>query len=198
MTAEQPLQAHTINEVMYYLSVTPCRACGKGPLVPAPRHPSFTPGEPFELVGECSRCGESHAMRFICDRSPAEDWPDSERINPTDEPSRIVGLAQWLSLFYTLVEHATGQGPVASRRTGLHAALCIEEALKFYDADDEMPPPQAFLSAKGRDAFEHQPEKFSQSHLRAMRDKLPSLQTITRRIERDVNPPKKKWWQFWR
>jgi hypothetical protein len=198
MTPEQSRPAYTINEVMYFLSVTPCHACGKGPLVPARRHPEFTPGEPFELPGQCSQCGGVVSFTFTVDLPLDREWPDSEFINPSDEPSRIIGLAQWLSLFYTLVEHAAGQGPQGSRRTGLHAALCIEEALKFYDADDEMPPPEAFLSGTGRDAFQRQPEKFSQSRLRAMRDKLPGLHTITRRIERDVNPPEKKWWQFWR
>jgi hypothetical protein len=198
MQPEGSLDAHTINEAMYYLSVTPCRQCGKGPLVPAERHPSFVPGEPFELVGRCSQCGHDHCFRFTVGLPASSDWPESEYVNPTDEPSEIIGLAQWLSLFYTLVEHAAGQGPSASRRAGLHAALCIEEALKFYDPDDEMPPPEAFLSEKGLEAFQRQPEKFTQSRLRARRDKLPSLQRITGRIERDVNPPTRKWWQFWR
>ncbi|MFP4054185.1 MAG: hypothetical protein ACLFV7_10025 [Phycisphaerae bacterium] len=195
---DEPLHAHTLNEAMYYLTVTPCHACGKGPLVPAQRHPDYEPDDPFAVEGVCSQCGAKKSFRFVCDRSPARAWPESEYINPTDEPSRMIGLAQWLSLFYTLIEHATAQGPVASRRTGLHAALCLEEAMKFYDPDDELPDESAFLTEKGRQAFHDQPEKFAQTRLRGMRDKLPSLDSMTRRVAKDIAPPRKRWWEFWK
>ncbi len=198
---DQPLKAHSIREVEYYWKVTPCRNCGKGPLVPEDLPPSTQPGEIVDVSARCPSCSQTSAETFTCEHPQGESWPASEQINPTPHPSRLLGLSQWLSLFYALLEQAYhADESEDTRRIGLQAALCLEEALKFYpDDDDELPPASAMYTQAGRDALADQPGKFARQKLQAMRDRLPSVSAMTRRVARDHSPPApRRWWQFWK
>ena len=139
----EPLQAHSVNEARYYLKVTPCPACGKGPWE-VDEQPSDG-GEGAAFNGHCRHCGAKQEFRFRCAKGRG-DTGDDEVINPTDEPSTLVDLRQWLSLFYALIEAATREpSRPEARRIGYRAALCLAEALKFY-GDDELPPESAFFT----------------------------------------------------
>lgn len=194
---QAPLIAHTVNEVRFYMMVCPCAHCRKGPWVAA----EF--GQPDEhrrmtLKARCKNCSTEATFEFAVQHSTYRLGSQSETINPTDKPSQLVDLAQWLSLFYMLVESAAAKDqPEISRRASYQAALCLAEALKFY-GDDELPPPSAFFSDDSRRAFEQHPEKFARQRLRDMQAKLPALPSMARRIDRDDWVATKKWWQFWR
>jgi hypothetical protein len=187
----EPLQAHSVNEARYYLRVTPCPSCGKGPWVlDAPT----ADGDEAAFKGRCSHCETEQEFRFRCGPS---DAGDDETINPTDRSSEIVDLAQWISLFYALIESAARtQSRPEARRLGYRAALCLAEALKFY-GDDELPPASAFFTDATAEAFREHPERFARQRLRDMRSKLPSMGTMARRVRSDEKP-RRRWWQFWR
>lgn len=193
-----PLPAHTVNEALYYLRASACPACGGGPQrvlgSPAP-----AAGEAFTLDTECAHCGARHAHGFVCEHAVPDAGPEAERINPTDEPSRVVDLAQWVGLFYLLIEHASNETSRAgARRTGYRAALCLAEALKFY-GDDELPPESAFFSDETRECFRQRPQSFTKQTLRDRQSKLPALGAMAARITEDEDRRRQsKWWQFWR
>ena len=196
---DKPLEAHSLNEIGYYLMVRPCHNCGKGPLVAddAPQAPNADRSVLVEV--RCTACDHTELLRFVCDHDvPATGGSDSQAINPTGSPSCIIDLGQWLSLFYLLVESAAAKPAAAEvRRVGYEAALCLVEALKFY-GDDELPPESAFFLDQSREAYAAHPEKFARQKLRDMRSKLPALPVMAKRVGRDHQAGRKKWWQFWR
>ena len=143
-------------------------------------------------------CGSEQTFRFLCESDPPESGPDQERINPTDRPSRIVDLAQWLSLFYMLAESAASKrDKTATRQAGFAAALCLAEALKFY-GDNELPPVSAFFGSNSMAAFHEHPANFARQKLRDMQARLPALNTMAEHIEKDRHARRKRWWQFWK
>ena len=195
---DSPLEVRTCNEGRYYLMVTACDACREG--VWEMDVTETSPGAQGLVVAEahCTDCGRIRTFSFRCEAdSLQQDEPD-ERINPTDQPSRIVDLAQWLGLFHMLLEQAASAADKAvTRRSGYRAALCLAEALKFY-GDDELPDASALFTDQTLATFREHPEKFARRRLRAMQAKLPALPEMVRRIACDAQAAKKRWWQFWR
>ena len=195
---EAALHTHTFNEVKYYLMATPCSACGKGPRTVDATGPPGKAGEPIIVQIHCRSCNRQQGITFCYDHEPPAEEVSAECINPTDEPSRIIDLSQWLGLFYMLAESAWQRDSAPSmRRVDFQAALCLAEALKFY-GDDELPPASAFSTAEGIAAFRDHPEKFARQKLRDMQAKLPTLPTMAPRVERDKNVSGHKWWKFWK
>ena len=194
----EPLQAYTANEARYYLMVTPCEACQKGPWVPVDPERLKTLGSQATIEATCKSCQAAQTFVFRCDYPPQEGQHDPECLNPTDAPSRIIDLEQWLSLFYMLIEAgASAKTPAQTRLQGYRAALCMAEALKFY-GDDELPPLSAFFDERTRTIFRQHPESFARQKLRALQDKLPALSTMSQRIARDQQKAERRWWQFWK
>lgn len=193
-----PLRAHTFNEVRYYLMVTPCQECGKGPWEIEATNGADKPGRVSTVRARCKRCRGRRDFRFTCEASLPSHGVEAETINPGDEPSRIVDLGQWLSLFYLLVESAAAaKSKPATRRDSYRAALCLAEALRFY-GDDELPPESALFTEHSAAVFRDHPENFARQKLRDMQTKLPSLGAMQRRIERDESTGRRQWWRFWR
>ncbi len=195
---QQTLAAHTLNEVRYYLTVAVCSACGKGPRE-IDRVDGPDPASRLAVVtARCRHCSREDRLEFLCRYDAGTEGVESETINPSTEPSKIVDLAQWLSLFYLLVESAAGDSsPIQTRRRGYQAALCLAEALKFY-GDDELPPASAFFSEVSAEVFRLHPEKFARQKLRDMQAKLPALSVMARRVARDERSARRPWWRFWR
>jgi hypothetical protein len=194
---ETALEASTFGEARCYLMVTPCPACGKGPWQYDPP-PSPQAGEVVTIDATCGQCGAAKRFAFRVERYTQPWGAQQESINPTNEPSRIVDLAGWMGLFYLLLESAAAEpSPPASRRLSYRAALCLREALKFY-GDDELPPPSAFFTDRGQDAFRQHPHKFARQRLIDMRARLPAISAMGRRVDRDDRVARRKWWQFWR
>jgi hypothetical protein len=193
----RPIRARTFNEARYYLMVTPCRECGRGPWVfDGPVSPSPQPSAQ-ELRVHCECCGAGHDLQVSCEYPLASGGPEAECINPTEAPSSIIDLGQWLGLFYLLIESAASEHTKpGARRMGYQAALCIAEALKFYDG--ELPPEGAFFSETTRDMFRRNPDHYARCKLQEMQSKLPGLRSMARRVARDERVPAQRWWRFWR
>ena len=199
---QEPLQAKTFNEVRYYLMVTSCRSCGRGPLKLDTARQRPEPGQPpgaMTVEGHCGHCGERFSVQFSCQYDLPLSGPEADCINPSGEPSAIVDLSQWISLFYLLLETAASeQSKPATRRAGFMAALCLAEALKFYEGDDELPPAAAFFSEATAEIFRQHPERFARQKLLDMRAKLPGLHTMAVNVARDRRGGRRKWWRFWK
>lgn len=205
-----PIRIHSVAEAYLLLMVTPCALCGKGPLQ-ASGHESVTlpGGSGRRLTARCQSCG--HEQVFIFDLADVRDSnAEATRINPTQEPSRAVDLAQWLTLFEAIVRAADQQTePSESRRLGYEAAQCLEEALKFYpEGDGEWPEESAFFYDWTLDRFRQHKHLFARTRLVDLRRKLPTLTRMEQRMaapsvqgERlgtSPKPVKKPWWAFWR
>ena len=195
---DEPLPANTFNEARYYLMVSPCQACGKGPWEidadPAPPQA----GRQTTFQARCRSCGAARDFAFLCRHQVPSQGPQAECVNPTDSPSQIVDLAQWLSLFYVLIESAAKEtSKPAARLAGYRAALCLAEGLKFY-GDDELPPQAAFFSTMTAEALREHPERFARQRLRDVQAKLPSLPAMARRLSRDERAQRRRWWQLWK
>lgn len=194
---DEPLQAHTLSEARYYLVVTPCRQCLKGPWE-IDAIESQQPAGPVRIKAHCGNCRARRVFAFDCRCSLPADGPEALQINPTDQPSLIVDLGQWLSMFYMLIESAASERDRRdARRTGYRAAMCLGEALKFY-SDADQPPASAFFSGLTAEAYRLHPESFSRRRLRDMRARLPDAGSMARRIRRDEQRKRSPWWRFWR
>ena len=193
-----PLVAHTSNEVRYYLMVTACARCGHGPWI-LQQDPvvDFAAGA-VTARARCKTCSLEREFSFQCSPPPRPADAEGESINPIGEPSRIIDLGQWLSLFYLLLESASAETlPPAVRRQEYRAALCLSEALKFYE-QDELPPASAFFAQASREAFHEHPENFAQQKLRDMLSRLPSLTSLAGKADRDDHARNARWWRFWK
>lgn len=194
---DEPFEAHSFNEIRYLVMVRPCPGCGKGPLEVDEGFLPDTALAPMHVPTHCKSCKSVQILQTRC--LPLPEGADPLIINPTDQPSRIIDLAQWLSLFYLLIESAAAEASrPAVRQMGYQAALCLAEALKFY-SDDELPPESAFFTQSSREAFREHPGNFARQKLRDMQAKLPDLGAMGRRLQRDSESHRpRQWWRFWR
>jgi hypothetical protein len=116
-------------------------------------------------------------------REPA-DLPATQEVNPTREPSQIIDIADWLTL-YTITA-AGGRAAVesartlpergAARRQLIEAAQCLDEALKFFDDDNDLPREESFFTPASRDRFRNHQELFTRQRLVSLRGSLPQIQ----------------------
>lgn len=197
--ADTPLPVHSLAEAHLYLNVTPCPACARGAekLVQSERE-----GELMVIDVQCDACQATRTLRFalIEGHWPAEDEPGARRINATAEPSAIIDVAQWLTLFQVILDAASKTSDrQAARQLGYEAAQCLEEALKFYSLDSEDPPADAFFTPTTRQRLADHPEHFRRGRLIAMRHKLPTLRHMEEQIGEDAGTlADRPWWKFWR
>ena len=205
------LPVHSVAEAHLYLMVTPCEACGKGPVTAAGARHGFADGVPvLDLRALCKACGHTHPLVIdlsLCDEDtdadvgPSPDHSPSETslVNPSDEPSRIIDVAQWLVLFRVILDAASkASDRTEGRRLGYEAAQCLEEALKFYTVESEWPPPTAFFHDKSRERYEHNTQHYARQRLLDMRAKLPTLGQMQKQIDQPSSEEKKRWWQWWK
>jgi hypothetical protein len=196
----RPLEAHSLAEIQLYLMATPCDACGRGPLERLGKWNTPEHSE-VRLVARCGACGERRKLSFsLPDDHPAEDpralYPV---VNPTDEPSEIIDVGQWIVLFRVIIEAAADEeDKIAARRLGYEAAQCLEEAVKFYGPDDELPPEEAIFTEATRNRRRERPELFSKRRLLEMRAKLPRTTTMRKQIGESGPTGAKRWWPFGR
>ncbi len=193
--SDQPLVAHSLAEVHLYLMATPCAGCGQGPLRGGAARPSGDVDDKATVVVDvtCDACKSVSALFFRLPGGLApNDAQDPPEINATEEPSRIIDVGQWLVLVRLLVEEAGQErNKQRARRLGLEAAQCIEEAMRFYDdAQNDLPPDDAFFCAASRTRFHEAPDQFSRQRLIGLRGKLPSFAVMRRTPEK-----KKPWWR---
>jgi hypothetical protein len=156
----------------------------------------------IRLTASCRQCKHVQQIVFALplglgthtDGAPAE-------INVSDERSEIIDLAEWLTLFRSITAAASRETDRGhSRQLGLEAAQCLDEALKFYDEENEndLPPDDAFFSARSRERRRDHPEHFSRRRLLELRAHLPSTKVMRAAMEFADKPKKKRWWRFGR
>lgn len=197
----EPLYARSLTEIQFYLRVTPCSGCGRGPLKPVTDH--LPPASsPFSLTAKCGGCHQQAAFTFtLPEHATPTDRDDLYPvINPTPEPSRIIDVGQWIVLFRLILETAGKEtDKIEARRLGYEAAQCLAEAVKFYE-DNDLPPESAIFCESTRVRRRDNPQQFSKQNLMDIGSKLPKLTTMQRQITRCArrkDPDKRPWWRFW-
>jgi hypothetical protein len=202
--SDVPLVAHSLAEVYLYLMVTPCGKCGRGPLKGGDAKPAEWDNTRVGVVVEvtCSICDDQARLEFDV---PAERLAaiksaprgSAAKINPTPEPSRIIDVAGWVTLFGVIADaaaRATDKGE--ARMLGYEAAQCLDEALKFYDQENELPPEDAFFSEASRRRHREHPQKLARSRLIDLRARLPSIDAMEKRMA-SAGGKKRRWWKPW-
>lgn len=183
--SDTPLVAHSYREIELFFMVTPCEACHQGPLKGLAGSQELTAAsqenqtDSFlqgKLSVSCTHCGHLCEMWFA--------WPESagprlsgaaEIINATDEASRLIDVAQWLTLCRMQLESAEHErDKQKARRLRIDAGRCITEALQFYDeVDNDLPPAEAFFHEVSRRQASQNPDHFSRQKLINLRARLP-------------------------
>ena len=203
------VHVHSVQEEYFYMMVHPC-TCG-GPWLSQGQEVEEQEAKVLHRVtAACFKCNKERTFHFLLDERPGPKDP-IRAINPTEEPSRALDLAEWLGLaeFYLgRIERLDAK--VEKAQSLLDARQCLEEARKFFSAEDEAPPAPALWSEKSRRAAEARPEAFRRSTIEGMLERLPPLerlrqadsldqktfrQAVRERARRRVG---RKWWQFWR
>lgn len=191
----KPLSAHSILEARLYMMLQSCAACQTGPpeVINEQLEEEHIDGV-VRFDCTCKGCGRSSAARFCIDSrwlAPSEP----PLINAAEEPSKLLDVSQWLTLYHTLRSRSE-ESPdrIAMRRWAYQAGLCVSEALKFYEPDNDLAPASAFFSDLAREQARANPTHFTRERLLAMQSKLPNL-----RAETVDGRPKSggKWWKFW-
>ena len=198
MTAEdQIVYVHSVAETYLYLKVSPCGACHTGSLQPKSdlTRTSASPGG-WTLATACTGCGRETPIHFCVNPPPTREQALSPEINPTPHKSSAIDLLGWLTLFQAIIEASRRESDKqAARELAYEAALCLDEAMKFYDDENELPGEDAFFSDTSLRRFHDNPQQFARSKWRERRLMLPD--TTTRTKAAGSRSPR-RWWQFWR
>lgn len=198
LMSESPLVAHSLAEAYLYVMATPCTACGDGAWRAGrgSRDESAQDQNHLILPVSCAKCGAKDELRFHLPLLSAGSDPAIAVVNPSSEPSRIIDLAQWITLAHVIIEAASKEkDKQQARHLGIEAAQCLEEALKFYEEDNDLPGPDAFFHHASRRRFQEHPQQFSRQRLVNQRAKLPTLSVMRSRVASPSR--KKKRWRFW-
>ena len=144
---------------------------------------------------QCAACGDVATVTFQFPGTPVEDTEvhgGEGEVNPSQEPSRILDVGQWIVLFRMNSDAASqGVDKTRARRLGLVAAQCLEEALKFYDdPENDLPPSEAVFKTATRDRLRQAPQQFSRRRLIELRAKLPHSSAMR---SRDDSTKHKRW-----
>lgn len=194
----EPLIVHSLGEAYLYARVTPCAVCA-GPLdADEARFDHDAERRVVTLEATCRRCdalfereldvtGVNAAdFALLQDYRLAGPWEaPSPGLNPTTEASLAIDLAGWLAAFTLVNELArtalapgsTSAERAAARRMRLVAGACLEEALKFYEEDNDLPSDEAFFGAEQRRQFWERPELFTRQYVADLRLALASAGT---------------------
>ncbi len=192
---EQLTHARSLVEAYLYLKVTPCSVCKSGSLEASPPERDDDAAR-VRVVATCRNCGASEAYRVPARGAVPRVDPISAagQISDTQKPSRILDVAQWVTLSGVMLEEASAtpdrqEARWLRRRSG----QCLEEALKFYEADNDLPSAASFFHEQTRQSFRDNPEKFTRQRLLDLRARLPLL---------DGDPSQKgkrrRWWEVWK
>lgn len=201
VSCDAVISLHSVAEAYFYLMVCHCRACGSRPLKPNGELVRMGAGEgpgPAEwtLSAICPACGQVQCALFVISPEPTRQEARSEIINPTPDPSKAIDVLGWLTLFQSVIVASTKE---PNKSTGRHlaheAALCLDEALKFYPEGADLPGVDAFFTGESRQRFVDHPQFFSREKWRQRRFLLPDMRS---RTTSNAEPHSKHWWQFWR
>jgi hypothetical protein len=202
------LSSRTILERHFYLMVLSCDQCGKGPfeLISTEQTPD---GQVDIWYIRCKPCGQGQRLQFDQSRLVLDEAENRTNelleVNPTDQPSELMDVGQWLALFFSILNAAADEKDrKEAQRLGYEATLCMEEALKFYEQDSDLPPARAVWTENSQQRLKDHPELFVRTRLLQMREKLPSIHVMRKAMintipkpENDDGQKKKHWWHTW-
>jgi hypothetical protein len=200
--SDEPLCARSLAEAYLYLMVTPCSECGGGSLRGCTAMPVADLAEAAEPYSEnrwlidavCKACKAESRLTVCIEPSSTGSADDSIVISPTDDPSVILDVGQWVVLF-RMIEGAVASEPdkIRARELRLGAAACLDEALKFYDdPENDLPPSESVFCDATAERMRQAPEQFSRQRLLALRSKLPHASGVITRVRAD-DP--RHWWR---
>ena len=196
---DAPLITHSLAEAYLYFQATPCPTCGKGPLQGSDPQSLRTRGEDVLVTidATCRSCRGTAKTTFQVPETRMSDEEEADVINNTEEASRILDVAQWITLSFVINESAARETDrVRARQLGLGASQCLEEALKFYDdADNDLPPPEALFHDSSRRRLRDHPEEFSKRRLINRRAKLPRMSAVRPHPSPVKSRPELRWWR---
>ncbi len=190
------LVPHSLTEARLYVKTLTCGSCAQGPLELSEIAPEYDAGRHrLTLSVLCRQCQMRSGITF--DTSDIErraavpsvlgELRDVSRqqaapvINPTRWPSLMIDVAGWLTLHTMLAEAARAEGlkstrmdrRAAVRRMQIQAGQCLDEALKFFDEDNDLPPREAFFSKESHRRFLDHPELYTRQRLIELRSRFP-------------------------
>jgi len=195
--SDSPIRVHSVAEAFLFVMVRPCRVCGRGPLNAAGeiKRVGASPGS-FQLDAQCKSCKSPETLSLEIDPVPSRLGAQSNLINPTPHRSEAIDLLGWLTLYRTIVATVkNAPNPAEARRLAGEAAQCLDEAIKFYKLENELPPEDAFFSPESRRRFADHPDQFARSRWREERLKLPAGGPAP---VAPSAPKRKSWWPWGR
>lgn len=172
------LNAHSIEEIRLYLKIAGCDRCGKARRWRLEENPPPTVPGNVIIAWDCPACGaKSHEDFAIEQGEHAAKSGYPPPINSTEDRSRLIDAGQWITLAQLLMQEAKGgKDKSRARMLNLQAGQCYDEALKFYDdAENELPPAEAFFTKGSQARFRDAPQQFARSRLIGERAKLPTM-----------------------
>ena len=200
----RPPTAHSLAEVYLYLMITSCEHCGRGPLHGRAAEPFDDGGlTGVEVRTICQTCLHRLTLRFeltpqqiaVSRAAP----PDTvATVNDSAEPSLVIDVSGWVTLFRIIADAAAKHDDKGeARKLGYEAAQCLEEALKFYEPDNDLPPETALFSEAARRRHREHPQQLARSRLIDLRAKLPTLDAMQKRLAH-TEEKQRPWWKRWR
>lgn len=183
------LIVHSLTEASLCLMLIRCRACTDS-VVPTTAAGSPDASGCLKVPVACRSCGRADEVRFDLRRvDPAEaalgleGWAalaqagEAPPVNRSGRSSRVIDVAGWLTLHDRLSAGGRARADRAAspadrtvaRQLRMQAGQCIEEALKFYDLDNDLPPDDAFFTDESREQFRRSPELFLRGRLASLR-----------------------------
>lgn len=180
----EALNVHSLNEAYLYLMVTHCASCGDGPLHGEGGQivDSLESKESYkkiEVKAACRSCFDIQTYTFLIPVDQAQvDADQPNRINATAQPSQLIDVASWITLYQMLCESAKQESNKTKMRNfRIEAGYCLEEALKFYSDQNDLPPETALFLDSSRERLRNNPEQFSRTRLINLLAALPSPST---------------------
>ena len=186
----EPVIVHSLTEASLVVMLATCESCNG---LVWPRLTEATgPDADHRMIlpVTCLACEHTGRITFDTSRLDAAEaagglqaWADqweagqAPPINPTEAPSQAIDVAGWLALHSRLSRSATALAGTADRRlirqVQIQTGDCLGEAMKFYDADNDLPPEDAFFTDAARRQFREHPDLFLRQRLVDLRMKLP-------------------------
>jgi len=194
------ISARSVAEAYLYVLVTPCSMCEHGAREVSALARAPEP-DVIRLVSVCGNCAGTEEFFFSAPGPlpPADPLSSSMPLNPTADASALVDVGQWLTLYGWMLERAEETPDGQERRwRRFRAVQCLDEALKFYDSDSEVPPESAFHTDSSQRAFCDHPQRFARSRLLGLRAKLPDVEVEAKVARQAARVGRKRpWWRFW-
>jgi hypothetical protein len=198
------LPSRSVAERHFYLMVLVCENCAQGPFELVSTEQTSDQTQDIWYI-RCKHCGQGRRLLFdhttLLIDEPTALADTLPVVSPTEKPSSLIDVGQWLALFFRILSVAADEKDrKESQRLGYEATLCLEEALKFYRPDSDLPSPEAAWTESSIQRLREHPEIFVRSRLLQMREKLPSIQVMRQNLvqsEGHNGRKKKHWWNKW-